>query len=71
MSIRTSLLALASIAALATTALAPTSASAFWGGGARFHPFAGHFHYGFLYPRRLPGLPFIPACGRIGCNMYQ
>jgi hypothetical protein len=71
MSIRTLLLALASIAALATTALAPTSAFAYWGGGVRFHPFAGHYHNPFLPPRRSPGLPYIPACGHIGCNLYQ
>jgi hypothetical protein len=68
MSIRTSLLAVASIAALATTALAPTSASAFWG-GFHFRASIGHFHYGFVYPRPLPGLPYIPACGHVGCNM--
>jgi len=69
MSIRTSLIALASVTALATTALAPTSASAFWGGHVHFRAYLGHFHYGFIYPGVLPGLPFIPACGHIGCNM--
>jgi hypothetical protein len=58
MSIRTSMLALASIAALAATALAPTSASAYAG---HFRAFVGHFHYGFFYPRQLPGRPYIPA----------
>jgi hypothetical protein len=68
MSIRTSLLALASIAALAATALAPTSASAFWG-GAHFRTFAGHAH-GFLYTRGvIGGRPYVPGCGHIGCNM--
>jgi hypothetical protein len=71
MSIRTSLLALASIAALATTALAPTSASAFWGGRGHFRAFAGHSHLGIFYPRRPPFLPPIPGCGHIGCNLYQ
>jgi hypothetical protein len=70
MSIRTALLALASIAALAATALAPTSASAFAGGRVHVRAFAGA-HNPFFPPRRLPGLPFIPACGHIGCNLYQ
>jgi hypothetical protein len=69
MSIRTSLIALASVAALVGTALVPTSASAFWAGHVQFRAFVGHFHYGYLYPQRLPGLPFIPGCGHIGCNM--
>jgi hypothetical protein len=67
MSIRTSLLALASIAALATTALAPTSASAFWG-GAHFRVFAGPAH-AFYFRGVIGGRPYIPGCGRIGCNM--
>jgi hypothetical protein len=52
MSIRTSILAIASIAALATTALAPTSASAFADGSVHFRHFAGHSHYGFFYNRK-------------------
>jgi hypothetical protein len=51
MFIRTSILALVSIAALATTAFAPTSASAFADGSVRFRHFAGHSHYGFFYNR--------------------
>jgi hypothetical protein len=57
MSIGTSFIAVASIAALATTALAPTSASASWA-GARLHPFAGRLH------------SISWACGAGGgCNM--
>jgi hypothetical protein len=69
MSIRTSLIALASVAALAGTALAPTSASAFWAGRVHFGVNVGHFHYGYVFPRALPFLPYVPGCGHIGCNM--
>ena len=71
MSIRTSLVVLASIAALATTALAPTSASAFWGGRGHFRAVGGRFHYGFNYVRQPigGGIPYIPSCGHVGCNM--
>jgi hypothetical protein len=48
MSFRASILALASIATLAVTALAPTGASALADGSVRFNRFADHAHYGFL-----------------------
>ena len=69
MSIRTSLLALAAIAALATTALAPTSASAIGDGSVHFRAFAGHYHFNYAHGYRLSGLPFIPKCGHVPCNM--
>jgi hypothetical protein len=68
MSIRTSLLALASIAALATAALAPTSASAY-AGRVHFGSSGGHAFYSHLYTRQPNGPPFIPSCGHVGCNM--
>lgn len=69
MSIRTSMLALASIAALAAIALAPTSASAFADGSVHFRATAGHYHA--LYTRGVigGGRQFIPGCGHIGCNL--
>ena len=60
MSIRTSLLALASIAALAIAALAPADAS----------PCHGH-GYGVSFAKRSGGGGYLPPCGRIGCNMKQ
>ncbi len=56
MSIRKSMLALAAISALATSALAPTSASAHFG---VFHPGWGHFHVGFAH---LHWWPPHPGC---------
>jgi hypothetical protein len=51
MSFRASMLALASIAALAITVLAPTGASAFADGSVHFYRFGGHAHYGLLHHR--------------------
>ena len=59
MSIRTSLLALASIAALAIASVAPADAS----------PCHGH-NYGVSFAKRRGG-GYLPPCGRIGCNMKQ
>jgi hypothetical protein len=59
MSIRTSLLALASIAMLATAALAPTDA------------FAGHGHGYGVFMAKHSGGGYLPPCGRVGCNMKQ
>jgi hypothetical protein len=70
MSIRASLLALASIAALATAALATTNASAFADGSVRFHKFADHAHSVF-FAKRSGGGGYLPPCGRVGCNMKQ
>ena len=68
MSIRTSILALATIAAVAVSALATTSASAFADGSVHFRAFAGHSH--FFYSRGvIGGRPFIPGCGHVGCTM--
>ena len=49
MSLRASMLALASIAALAITVLAPTGASAFADGSVHFYRFGGHGHYSPLH----------------------
>jgi hypothetical protein len=49
MSIRATVLALASIAALAAAVLAPTGASAFADGSVRFGCFAGHPHTGAFF----------------------
>jgi len=70
MSIRTSLLALASIAVLATAALASTNASAFADGSVHFRQFAAHSHSVF-FARRSGGGGYLPPCGRVGCNMKQ
>jgi hypothetical protein len=69
MSIRTSMLAIAAIAALATTALAPTGAAAFADGGVHFRHLAGHYRFNYAQGYRQYGPPFIPACGHVGCNM--
>jgi hypothetical protein len=62
MSIRKSMLALAAISALATSALAPTSASAHFGG---FHAGWGHFHVGFTHLHWWPAHPGCwGGCGR-------
>jgi len=63
MSIRTSLLALASLAVLATAAIAPTDAFA-------CHAFTGVHHSVFL-AKRSGGGGYLPPCGRVGCNMKQ
>jgi hypothetical protein len=59
MSIRTSLLALASIAVLATAALAPAEAS------------ACHGYNSVFFAKRSSGGGYLPPCGRVGCNMKR
>jgi hypothetical protein len=68
MSIRTSLLALAAIAALATTTLAPTGAFAFADGSVHSRAFAAH-STSFYTHGVIGGRTFIPGCGHVGCNM--
>jgi hypothetical protein len=58
MSIRTSLLALASIAVPATAALAAAEAS------------ACHGHNSVFFAKRSGG-GYLPPCGRVGCNMKR
>ena len=70
MSVRKSLLSIASIATLATVALAATNASAFGDGSVHFRHLAGHSHSAF-FGRVSGGGGYLPACGRVGCNMKQ
>jgi hypothetical protein len=66
MSIRTSMLALAAIVALAIPALAPTDASAFADGSVHFRA----AHSSVFYSRgEIGGRTYIPGCGHVGCNM--
>lgn len=68
MSIRTSMLALAAIAALAATALAPTAASAFADGSVHFRHVAAHYRFNYAQGYRLYGPPYIPACAHVACT---
>jgi len=61
MSIRTSLLALASIAVLVTAAIAPTDAFA-------CHAF---MNKSVFFAKHSGGGGQLPPCGRVGCNMKQ